>query len=552
LSTSSPSAEVLPATIPSECQVFPKDTLGAEEAPPAVPGDLSTMHREIARLYQAAQGATLWLHDGIATPQARVLAERLSQASSKGLSPDAYDGVDWGKLLQDSAEFTGPIRECRDQTLDLALSEAVMRYIFHLRMGRVDPRKLEIGLDVEPKRFDLAGFLLELARSPGPGALLDGLEPPFPSYRALVQALQRYRDLAADRRMQTPLASVNGALHPGEHYRDALQLAYRLERWGDLPKGRAGAFKGTLYTKELAQGVKRFQGRHGLRADGALGPDTFREINVPMTERVRQIQLSLERWRWMPDDLGHRPIFVNVPEYKLYALEGDAKGGYQLDLEMNVIVGETYPKHRTPLFHSAMRYLVFAPYWNVPISIVRRELYEKLKRDPGYASRHNYEIVKGLGPREPSLPVNEGTLAGLWRGTLRLRQRPGTRNALGEVKFMFPNDHSVYLHGTPKKGLFAKDKRALSHGCVRVADAARLAAYVLNQEPGWDRARVDALIASGKNHRVNLSVPLDVYLLYGTAVAEPDGTVRFFRDVYGDDERLSQALERVGGSAPAI
>jgi murein L,D-transpeptidase YcbB/YkuD len=271
-----------------------------------------------------------------------------------------------------------------------------------------------------------------------------------------------------------------------------------------------------------------------------------------MAERVRQILLSLERWRWLPDNLGHRPIFVNVPEYKLFAFEDDGQGGYRLDLKMNVIVGESYPRHRTPLFHSAMRYIVFAPYWHVPRSIVRRELYEKLKENPDYLVRHNFDIVNRNGLREDPSQMDEEVLTALWRGSLKLRQRPGNRNALGEVKFIFPNDYSVYLHGTPKKGLFAKDKRALSHGCVRVADAAQLAAHVLSQESGWDRARVDALIASGKNRRVNLSVPLDVYLVYGTAVAEPDGTVRFFHDVYGYDDRLSQALERAGSDAPAI
>jgi murein L,D-transpeptidase YcbB/YkuD len=419
-----------------------------------------------------------------------------------------------------------------------------MRYVSDLRIGRVNPKKLKIHLDVEPKRYDLMRFSLELASSPQPKRLLDRIEPSFQGYHALLDALQHYRKLANDPELSRPLTVLPRSLRPGETYPDLERLIYRLASLGDLATAESVPIKGNVYTDVLAEAVRRFQGRHGLTQDGIIGRNTFAQLNVPISERVEQIRMGLERWRWLPDELGHRPVIINVPEYKLYALEVDADGKYQQVLDMEVIVGESYPKHQTPLFRGSMSYIVFSPYWNVPYNILKRELYAKIKADPAYLAAHNYEIVSAFHRAAKVFPPEPENIARLLTGELKLRQSPGPNNALGTAKFMFPNNHAVYLHGTPAKRLFRKDKRDFSHGCIRIADPPRMAAHVLSQESGWDRQRIDKLIAKGQWRQVGLSKPLEVYVLYGTAVADMDGTVRFFRDVYGHDDRLAQALHR--------
>lgn len=513
--------------------------------------NFSAYREDVARLYQAAPSALLWFDQGAPTLQAFMLANRFARADRKGLNPDDYEGGRWRDWLRPAGLAQTGSTACREWSLDLALTIATMRYVSDLRVGRINPRNLKIHLDVEPKRYDLTRFLLELAAAPQSNLLLDRIEPSFHAYRSLLDALQRYRELAEDPELSRPLTVPLHSLRPGETYPDLIHLEYRLRRWGDRDTTELAPIKDNVYSEALALAVRRFQGRHGLTQDGVIGRNTFAQLNVPMSERVEQIRMALERWRWLPDDLGYRPVVINVPEYKLYALEVDADGSYQQVLDMEVIVGESYPKHQTPLFRGAMRYIVFSPYWNVPYSILKRELYAKIEADPNYLAAHNYEIVSAFHPAAEVFPSDPENIAGLLTGELKLRQSPGPHNALGEAKFMFPNNHAVYLHGTPSKRLFRKDKRDFSHGCIRIADPPRMAAHVLSQEPGWDRERIDELIANGEWRQVGLSKPLQVYVLYGTAVADLDGTVRFFRDVYGHDDRLAQALRGDNG-VPAI
>jgi murein L,D-transpeptidase YcbB/YkuD len=300
-----------------------------------------------------------------------------------------------------------------------------------------------------------------------------------------------------------------------------------------------------VYDGPIVEAVEHFQRRHGLIVDGIIGKKTFQRLNTPVSERVKQIELTLERYRWLPDDLGHRPIVVNVPGFELRAYDRESDESLRNALSMNVIVGEAYPRHQTPLFRGRLKHVVFGPYWNVPYSILRRELYPKIAWDPEFIPMNGYEIVSRFSPNATPLPITEGNIERLLSGEVKLRQRPGRQNALGEVKFLFPNRHSVYLHGTPAKRLFSRDQRDFSHGCIRVQDPAALAEYVLKQE-GWSRDRVDRTIARGKWKQVNLSQPIDVYVLYGTAVADPNaGTVYFYNDIYGHDSKLEKALAAV-------
>jgi len=504
------------------------------------------MSVQVRQVYERSDYGPLWLRGRGLSPQGLQVVELLHNADQKGLNPKDYDGDRWGERAKRVAAASPPGESCEGTILDLGLTISAMRYLEHLRIGRVDPKALNIGLDVSSKQFDLPAFVGELAQSQEVAKKAAEVEPHYDLYWALLDALKLYQELSRDAALNEPLPEI-GKLQPGESYRGLAALSYRLKRYGDLHPEEAAKVRRDVYSEPLVRAVKRFQERHGVKPDGVIGNKTFAYLNTPVTERLKQIELTLERTRWLPADLGERPIVVNVPEYRLYALKkGGRNGKYDVALEMQVIVGEAYPRHQTPLFSGKMINLEFSPFWNVPYSILRRELYPKIQADPSYISRHGYQIVSQFGPRATPLEATGENLARLSRGELRLRQVPGKRNALGEVKFLFPNQHSVYLHGTPGKRLFAQEQRDFSHGCIRLQDAPRMAEYVLQAEQGWSRERIDKLIASGDWRNVNLSQPLEVYILYASAVVDrATGKVRFFHDIYGHDAKLAQALAAV-------
>jgi murein L,D-transpeptidase YcbB/YkuD len=290
------------------------------------------------------------------------------------------------------------------------------------------------------------------------------------------------------------------------------------------------------YDDDIVEAVRRFQSRHGLLQDGTLGPATQTELAVPVSQRVRQIELSMERLRWLPP-LERPFLAVNIPMFRLWGVDVQDSAA----VAMNVIVGRAL-NTRTPVLLAQMRQVVFRPYWNVPRSILLHELLPLIERDRGYLARHDMEIVRGAGDDAASVEPTTGNLALLRSGALRLRQRPGPRNSLGLVKFDFPNDSGVYLHGTPVQSLFARPRRDLSHGCVRVEDPVALAEWVLRDQPGWTRERIVAAMNGERSQAVPLARRRTVVLYYVSALAGRDGSVQFAQDVYGHDTRLERAL----------
>jgi len=262
-----------------------------------------------------------------------------------------------------------------------------------------------------------------------------------------------------------------------------------------------------------------FQERHGLPADGILGPATFRALNVPLARRVKQIELTLERWRWLPRRFDRPPLIVNVPRFEVVALDRDNR----VALRMKVIVGKAYG-HKTPIFAAQMNAVIFHPWWDVPPSIARKELQPKADKDPTYFARNHYVTVAAPG------------------GGLRIRQRPGPDNALGFLKFVFPNQYNVYMHGTPATELFSQTRRDFSHGCIRVEYPELLAQWALEDTPGWPPEQIRAAIEDSKTLQVMLTRPIPVLIVYGTAIAGEDGVVRFFDDIYGYDAQLIRTL----------
>lgn len=417
------------------------------------------------------------------------------------------------------------------------------------------------------------------------GQAAEYLPRSLPHFGYLEQALVQYRALAADPSLTDLPALPARRLGPGDRYSGAPALRRLLRAVGDLPaepvvpapepEPRLDAFTSAwaqwppavlqypnrtsirvpllppspappmpsappdpeILDADLVAAIERFQQRHGLEVDGVLGAGTWRALTTPLARRVGQIELTLQRWRQLPPSPWPRAIYVNVPQFRLYAV--DARDARPVKLQMDVIVGRTIASMNTPTFSADMTHLIFRPYWDVPRSIATAELLPAERRRPGYLAGNNLEVVDGAGR---VVPISDSSLAAVSAGTMRLRQRPGEDNSLGRVKFVLPNSHAVYLHDTPHRELFARRQRAFSHGCVRVSDPTSLAQFVLQDLPEWSRERIGQALLGSPNLRVDLPEPMRVYIVYGTALAREDGTVSFHDDIYGLDAR-----ERAGG-----
>jgi murein L,D-transpeptidase YcbB/YkuD len=348
-------------------------------------------------------------------------------------------------------------------------------------------------------------------------------------YALLERALSKYQDLARQPALTQLPPLPQRALRPGDHYQGVAALRNLLTSVGDLPAA-AIATGGTTATLDepLAAALEIFQERHGLERDGILGPATWRALTTPMSTRVRQIERTLARWRSLPANPYRRALFINIPRFRLYAMNG-ADDREMAMLQMDVVVGKAVENLRTPVFSADLTHLIFRPYWEVPRSIALAEILPAVRKDPGYLVRRNFELVDSSG----RVAVPDDPAEAIASGAARVRQRPGTGNALGVVKFMLPNSNNVYLHDTPEKTLFARTTRAFSHGCIRVADPAALAQWLLESDPAWTAQRIAAAMNGKEPVQVNLAEPVRVYIVYGTAIAREDGTVLFLNDLYG-------------------
>jgi len=485
-------------------------------------------------MYADRAFAPLWFPAGHPTPQAGALTLELNHAEERGLRSADYAP---GTHASSSALAT-PVDLAR---ADITLSLAAARFICDLHQGRVAPRDVGYHLQVANPPFDPGTAVAELAAAPSLGTALNALEPQLLHYRLLKVALARYRRLSLQPELNRLPDPGKSSVRPGAVYEGAPALRRLLVALGDMP-GAAPRNESLLLDEDTVRALKVYQGRHGLPQDGVLGRETYRALVTPFADRVRQIELSLERWRWLPATLDAPSIFVNIPQFRLFALYTTADLEQQM-VRMDVIVGKSYPMMQTPVFAADMRYIVLHPYWDVPYSIVKRELLPLIQRDPGYIARNDYEIVQGQTPSANPQAVTPEMLHALARGTLRLRQKPGPKNPLGFVKFVFPNPYDVYLHGTSAPTLFGSTRRALSHGCIRVADPVVLIDYVLRNNPDWSRERVEQQLQSPEPLWIKLVTPIRVFIVYTTALAAEDGRTLFFTDIYGQDSKLQALLD---------
>jgi L,D-transpeptidase YcbB len=485
-------------------------------------GRLTASEQVAVKTLYGAAPTLLWLDtQGHQTPDAHDAMGLLAGASTEGLDPEDYHASLLERAVRRLESQPEPSWADRAR-VDVQTSVSVLRYFRHLHLGRVDPRAMGFRLVVPVEGHDFPALLRTALLDHNVGVTAAALRPPLPQYASLRIMLARYRQLAADASLDLPAPS-GLVIKPGAKYPDIDLLVRRLVAFGDLSDEATASVP--FYEGAVVAGVKRFQVRHGLAADGNIGPATWAALRVPLTWRVRQIEFALERLRWLPDFTGERLVLINIPMFRLWGWDGGPPNGAP-SIAMGVITGRALST-QTPIFAETMREVIFRPYWNVPDSILRHEILPKLAKNPSYLRDQNMDMLR------------EG-------GSMRVRQRPGPQNALGLVKFVFPNQENVYMHGTPAQELFARSRRDFSHGCVRLEQPVMLAEWVLADRPEWDREHIISAMNGTSSVSVPLTHPIQVVLFYTTAAVLPDdGWLHFAEDIYRHDRRLDEALSRV-------
>jgi murein L,D-transpeptidase YcbB/YkuD len=508
------------ALSPRELAAVRLNIIDVLDSDPNLPLPVRQRQEHLLSYYADDAGTLLWLGSG----RSEELLARLRGADGDGLDPAAYPADRLGLLMASAAG--GDIRA--QSIVELHFSAAFLEYASDIRVGRFLPHKIDPNFFAEARTIDQDAALKGLAAAPSVDAFFDAWQPRAPEYADLKATLADYRAIAAGGGWpQVPLGET---LKPGMSDERVPVLRARLAVTdGASPSAAEGAE--LLFDDVLVESVKAFQTRHGLDVDGVVGPATIVALDTAVEVRVEEIAAAMERWRWMPEDLGNDHIIVNIAGFDLKLVRDR-----QLEDRMAVVVGKPY--HRTPAFSDAIKYVELNPYWNVPSSIALKEELPKLRQNPAARQSAGFEAVRGN--QVYALTSINWSQYGPGNFPFQLRQRPGSNNALGRVKFMFPNKFNVYLHDTPAKSLFSRSERAFSHGCIRLSRPLDLAEEVLGPQ-GWSRARVDQVVASGKRTDVNLETPLPVHITYMTAWVD-DGVPNFRRDIYEQDKKLLAAL----------
>jgi murein L,D-transpeptidase YcbB/YkuD len=488
--------------------------------------DFSKFTGELRTLYSSAQNNLLWLNSNRSQEALYAALALLTHADNQGLNPADYDAEILNQLLN-----TQSLDATKSVDYDTAISAALLHYLHDLHEGRIRPQDLSYPNNFGNKATQNAATAITQSLAQNLVAELpQQFEPKIKQYQRLKQGLSDLRAQAPESAFQ-PL-QIDKSLHPGEAYSQLNMLNQRLVALGALAANTATT---DMYDGVLVDGIKSLQQKQGLQADGVIGKDTLALLNQTRTEKIRQIELAMERLRWLPGDLDGPLIIVNIPAFQLWAFNSsdDTQA-----LNMKVIVGKAQA-NQTPMLFESMQYLEFMPYWNIPKSILDKEIMPKLQDDIAYLQDQDIELVQRIADDSDG---NEDIVDELRHGKLRARQRPGKKNPLGKVKFIFPNKEDVYLHDTPSHGLFERSRRDFSHGCVRVSDAEKLAEFVLSRQNGWDRTAIQQAMTGDKTQRVKLKQSIPVLFFYSTSFVDQDNQLHFYRDIYGHDADLQKAL----------
>jgi len=463
---------------------------------------------QLLDFYRARKYAYAWFEEGLLTEQSGNLLGRLMNLPADGV----YQTIPYQKALDSLLDAVRGQENQQHSDLTLELMLTAQYFIFSkLAWQGMDSSASRLsGWYLPRKTMAYDQYLDSLLAAPATQPL--PAEPVYRQYELLRNFLRKYRALDAGGSWRPILLSA-AKLNTGDTAAVVQLIKARLFKLEDFH----GDTLANSYTEELQQAVRRFQDRHGLPVNGRMDKATLAELNVPLKSRISQLLVNMERSRWLPVSLNSDYLAVNIPEFSLHVYHADS-----LLWSCNVVVGQTM--HQTTLFYGEIQYVVFSPYWNIPESIVRREIMPGIKNDKDYIAKHDMEITGS----QDGLPI--------------VRQKPGPMNSLGLVKFLFPNSYAIYLHDTPSKSLFGETSRAFSHGCIRVMEPAKLAGFLLRDSAGWDAEKIVAAMHAGRERTVTLTKKVPVFIAYFTAFTDRDNRLNFRKDIYNLDGRLAAMI----------
>jgi len=526
-------------------------------------------YKTLPKLYEERNYVPLWIENGGPSSQAYEMIEIIRNSDNEALDPDYYNISEIESILKrmEQDRNSGDSYDALDLAeLELLLSNSFLTYTHDLHYGRVRAEQINLELLSGERPVNLPKLLVTAVETDQVQETLEGLLPKYPMYAMLRISLKEYREIAAKGGWQ-PVA-YGDKFKKGARGQRVLALSKRLKVTGELDSSIPGS---EVFDDSLDQAVRKYQQRNGLYVDGVVGISTIEALNVPVEERISQIELTMERWRLLPQYLGNRYILVNIANYHLYGVVNNND-----TINMRIVVGK--PQWNTPMFSEEMTHLIINPYWNIPPSIFKDDIAPKIMEDSEYLSKQSIDAVGLEAPEKivveeaevvevvenvEATEVTDGDNTGekelseveiqnkkaqeeyiskVLSGKYRLRQNPGPGNALGRIKFLFPNKHSVYLHDTPNRGFFKKAQRNFSHGCIRVEKPLELAEFVLSSNPSWTQNTIQSSINKMKTKTVHLDESITVYILYFTTWVDNEGTVNFHKDIYGLDKTLYNAL----------
>jgi L,D-transpeptidase YcbB len=495
--------------------------------PVQVLGNRLMAHKALSAFYATTGYQRAWQSPDLR----RQLIDAVEQAAGEGLNPaDYHADILSGLALRPMSDFSEDLRA----DLDLLFSDAFLMLGSHMLEGKVNPQTVHAEWTANRRQRKMESVLTEALEHGDIAVTLDSLRPADPAYRKLMAARQDLTELLGQPWL--PLA-VRPTIRPGDQDDRMSEIRHRLSRLGELKEQPPTGEAPRHYDESLEMAVARFQARHGLEPDGLIGPNTLTALNLMPVERLRQIDATLERWRWLPESLGETYVLVNIAGFELKMVEN----GKEV-LRKRVIVGQ--PFRQTPVFSDRIRYLVFNPTWTVPRTVMIQDQLPQIVRDPDYLSRLKISVYRGWGADRQKVDPLDVDWSSLNRNNFpfQLVQEPGPQNALGQVKFMFPNQYAVYLHDTPGRGLFTRTERSFSSGCIRVEQPFDLAQRLLAASPEWSREKIDRVVSEAEPRTVLLPEPVPVHIQYWTSWVDSQGRLQSRNDLYNRDARLIDQL----------
>jgi murein L,D-transpeptidase YcbB/YkuD len=489
---------------------------------------------QIRRFYERRDFRPAWTTGESKLNNARTLVRVIEDVYHEGLVPDYYHLGRINNLIDYISSRSNVYPEALAE-VDVLLTDAFLMLGCHFSAGCINPVTIEAEWFMDRSMMEIDVYLEDALRENNIAEALRDLLPPQEEYTGLSDSLRMYREIVKTGGWR--VVRAEGLLKKGDDHMEIVNLKRRLTMTGDLEHYRLE--DESLFDSELEQAVMRFQKRHGINADGIVGPDTMLAMNVSAEKRLRQIEVNLERMRWLARNLGHRYIIINIADFKLEVVEHNKRV-----MSMEVVAGKPY--QNTPIFSKTMTHLILNPSWHIPDSIAKEEIVPDVKRNPGYLKKNNMKIYKSWRDKDEEIApqVIDWDRIVPERFPYILRQDPGPLNPLGRIKFMLPNKYNIYLHDTPSRGLFAENSRAFSHGCIRLYRPIDLAEYLLTGDEDWDRSKIETAIENNKETRIDILYPINVHIVYLTAWVDREGFLQFRSDVYERDENLARALKK--------